>query len=422
MLKGKGVFFVFYWIISIIKSNAMNQNETDSFFKWGKKHKVFFDNRIQLNPSTNENPLPYFTSLDIIQKDTKIISIPSSFFINTKTIQTIIKNKEIKSLWKSLLDIENPYIKYHTTKEMLFIALTVETYMRTHPKKNKFYQRYKKYFKFYQYYSFDNYPLYYNEDELSFISGTNLALNINTARNSINEEISIITNDLKINSIIPEDYTRYRIFTLSNSHIIDNTTTVIPFIDLFPHDKMSPYVKWEYNNVTKSLDIITIREIPKDVVISMEAKNVPNSVSLLYYGYTVENNELVSPYIIETINKNRKKKLNLNTLEIQNDTYDIARQNFDKNIIDTYKIICSKIKGCKEKGELGAYEIMRDNVKDYLEVYDKFTPGNFNMIFYSKRKREDVKKVINIEKKLILNRVAFLNRKIELIKSENGDL
>ena len=65
---------------------------------------------------------------------------------------------------------------------------------------------------------------------------------------------------------------------------------------------------------------------------------------------------------------------------------------------------------------------MRDNVKDYLEVYDKFTPGNFNMIFYSKRKREDVKKVINIEKKLILNRVAFLNRKIELIKSENGDL
>ena len=73
MLKGKGVFFVFYWIISIIKSNAMNQNETDSFFKWGKKHKVFFDNRIQLNPSTNENPLPYFTSLDIIQKDTKII-------------------------------------------------------------------------------------------------------------------------------------------------------------------------------------------------------------------------------------------------------------------------------------------------------------------------------------------------------------
>ena len=44
----------------------------------------------------------------------------------------------------------------------------------------------------------------------------------------------------------------------------------------------------------------------------MEAKNVPNSVSLLYYGYTVENNELVSPYIIETINKNRKKKLNLN--------------------------------------------------------------------------------------------------------------
>ena len=34
---------------------------------------------------------------------------------------------------------------------------------------------------------------YYNEDELSFISGTNLALNINTARNSINEEISIIS-------------------------------------------------------------------------------------------------------------------------------------------------------------------------------------------------------------------------------------
>lgn len=417
-----GKCLVLLWIISIIESNAMNQNETNTFFKWGIKHKVFFDKRIQLNPSTSENHLPYFTGSGNIEKDTKIISIPSSLFITTKSIQSIIKTKDIKELWNSLLEIQNPYIKYPTTKEMLFIALTIETYMRTHPKKSKFYQKYKKYFKFYQYYSFDSYPLYYSEDELSFIAGTNLALNINTARNSINEEISIIKNELKIDSIIPEDYTRYRIFTLSNSHVIENSTAVIPFVDLFPYDKLSPYVKWEYNNVTKSLDIIAIKDIPKDIIISMEAKNIPNSVSLLYYGYTVDNNELVSPYIIETINKNRKEKMNMTDLDIKNDTYDIARENFDSNIIDTYKIICSKMKECIEKGQLGAYEIMRDNVKDYLEIYNKYTPGNFNINFFTKRKREDVKKVISLEKKLLLTRIAYLNRKIELIKSEKGEL
>lgn len=406
----------------IILSYQMSLSETNAIFNWGKKKKIFFHPNIFLNPSSAQSPLPYFTSTETIPVNTTIISIPTSLFININKILSLIKTKEIQELWKKTEKMENNYVKYFSTKEMFFIALTIETYMRTHPKKNKFYQKYKKYFKFYQYYSFDNFPLYYSQDELSFLSGTNFDTNIRTAKRSIEEEIKIIEKELEL-TVIPDDYIKYRIVTLANSLLIDNTTSVIPFIDFFPYDKIMPYVKWIMNNETNTLDIVSLSEIPKNSIITLEAKKLPNEISLLYYGYTVDDNYLVPPFFIEVLSENLEKKIGLNsTINIEKSDYDIARETFDKNIIDSYRTICKNVKGCELDRDLGPYDLMKQNLEDYLKIYDRFTPGNFNINFFNQRKKENVMRVIEMEKQLIKNRITFISKKLEVIKSERGEL
>ena len=57
---------------------------------------------------------------------------------------------------------------------------------------------------------------------------------------------------------------------------------------------------------------------------------------MLYYGYTVDDNYLVPPFFIEVLSENLEKKIGLNsTINVEKSDYDIARETFDKNIIDS---------------------------------------------------------------------------------------
>ena len=121
--------------------------------------------------------------------------------------------------------------------------------------------------------------------------------------------------------------------------------------------------------------------------------------------------------------ENLEKKIGLNsTINVEKSDYDIARETFDKNIIDSYRTICKNVKGCELDRDLGPYDLMKQNLEDYLKIYDRFTPGNFNINFFNQRKKENVMRVIEMEKQLIKNRITFISKKLEVIKSERGEL
>lgn len=66
---------------------------------------------------------------------------------------------------------------------------------------------------------------------------------------------------------------------------------------------------------------------------------------------------------------------------------------------------------------------MKDNLEDYLKLYDKFTDGKFNEIYYGNQKIINVKRIINMEKKLIEVRLNYLNSVInDKKKNQKQDL
>jgi hypothetical protein len=66
---------------------------------------------------------------------------------------------------------------------------------------------------------------------------------------------------------------------------------------------------------------------------------------------------------------------------------------------------------------------MKDNLEDYLKLYDKFTDGKFNEIYYGNQKIININRIINIGKKLIKVRLNYLNSVInDKKKNQKQDL
>jgi hypothetical protein len=61
---------------------------------------------------------------------------------------------------------------------------------------------------------------------------------------------------------------------------------------------------------------------------------------------------------------------------------------------------------------------MKDNLQDYLNIYDRFTDGKFNEVYYGTQKIINVKRIINLEKRLIEFRLKHLNEEINKKKLE----
>ena len=64
--------------------------------------------------------------------------------------------------------------------------------------------------------------------------------------------------------------------------------------------------------------------------------------------------------------------------------------------------------------------MMRDNLLYYKDVYQNFTDGKFNEVFYGREKIKNIKRVINLEKNLIDSRIDYLNNLIENNNNEKN--
>lgn len=413
-------------LLNLIECDKEKLNLVESLIKWSKKRKIYINPSLKLNPVDGDHNLPYFTSNEEIKTNTTLISIPKNMLITQNLITELINNNtksKYKGLWEKLLHLDNAYINYYSTKELFYMATMIEHFMRI--KKGKFYHLFGKYFDIYQYTNLDNYPIFYSKEEIDFISQTNFYDEINRALNSIENEQKILTNDLKYFSSDLEAFLKYRVLILSNSINKNNITYVIPFYDSFKRDIFENIcdAKIEYDNITQSFNIVSINNIAKNKEIVVLMKRMPNKSTLLYFGFTSENNNFIGSYPIEKLNNllRQRLKLDLNVLPI-NRTYDISDGNFINNNIESYKSLKEKIDKYKNN-PIGEYILMKDNLEDYLKLYDKFTDGKFNEIYYGNQKIINVKRIINMEKKLIEVRLNYLNSVInDKKKNQKQDL
>jgi hypothetical protein len=174
---------VFVLICLCVKlSLQLNKNETESLFKWGKNKHINYHPFISINPSSKEHSFPYFKTDGLISIEDTIIQIPSTLFISVDNILALTKNKKVRLIYEMISNHNNEFIKYNSTKEMMFISLILQQSKYLLNKNCTFYKRFKRYINIYKDSSFDNFPLLYTEDELKFLRQTNLAVSIETAK------------------------------------------------------------------------------------------------------------------------------------------------------------------------------------------------------------------------------------------------
>ena len=414
----KFIFFL-YLIQKIILFDQEKIDKVNEVLEWAKIKNITIHESLTLNPVDENHNLPFFTANDNIPINKTIISIPRNMIISQELISNFYKNKKkgkYYNLWEKILNLENDYIHYLSTKELFYMTTMIEHSMRI--KKGKFYKEFKPYFNLYEYTNLGNFPIFYSEEELNLLKGTNLFEEIKRAKESLENEEKVLYDEFNFKKADQENFLKYRVLILANSIINENRTILIPFLDLFSKDMFDDLIDVEYlyNKAMKRFVIRTTKEIKKGKEIVINSKPIPNTSALLYFGYTSEKNNVVGRFIIEVVNNIFRKRLNWDgSIKLINNSYDIGSTNYIENIIGTYQDLKMKLNDYKKK-EYGEYLLMKENIMDYLNIYSKFTDELYSKYFYGQKKINNVKRILFLEKRVLEKRINQIDNIINEIK------
>ena len=432
------------------KKNEKIQNEKDkisSILLWAKNNNIYIQENLILNKNidSSTNNFYYFSSNSSISNNTLLMKIPYNIMISKKTLSKYLnKNKKISNLWERILSLNNENLPDIYSKQLLYMAIILE-YV-TNNKKGPFYNRYEQYFEMYEYIDMDNFPVFFDEDEIYFLSPSGFGAELIKATESLKEEYLITKNELKIESSMPDSFLKYRVLSLSNSIRFNNTnlpnelntekyndTVIVPFIDCFKkkiynrNSIMAEYsfIKDERDNF--NLEIRALKDIKKGEEITIQWKKLSNQDLYLYYGFIDEENLLLPKMYVNVLNNMMKNDLgideNKNFSDIaKRDLYELNSEFIESDIVYSYKNISEQIDKYKNKKE-GRYEMMEDNLNYYLRIYDEqLTDGNINIYIRGKEKKRIIKLLMKIEKKIFKDRINYVKMLIQDIKEKKFKL
>lgn len=428
------------------EKNASHNNKIKddilSIYKWAKKNNIYINSNLQLYKNElndiNHN-FYYFKSNDTIQNNTLLLTIPSDIMISQPSLDSSFKkSKNIKfsDLWEKIFSI-NKYLSYPSAKQLFYISIILsDSVLR---QKGSFYKKYKEYLDMYEYINLDHFPLLYNLKEMIYLNNSYFGKEIKNNLKSINNEYYLIKHELDLDqTVLVDEFTKYRILSLSNSIQLKNVVYVVPFIDCFKKKVnktdgiYNAYVKIKKNkNNGIDLEIYSKKTIMQNNEIYLLWKQISNIESLLYYGFIDENNLITSEFLVELINRNYKKDLNFDELGkkynitfdelIKPKSYDLNNEFYSEYLYYSYRNISIYFDQYYHFNE-GPYLMMKDNLEYYLRLYEEmYTNELINRNIMGINKRKYVKNILALEKKLIENRMKLLDNKIRYFRKEKQE-
>ena len=442
--------FIIFIIISVISTEKKAkkkktkekkptyEEEIPSLYKWAKKNNIFISDKLTLNKNTDSSHnFYYFTSNSKIPNDTVLLKVPYDIMITQSSLEKHFQEKRSKKfsyLWDKIIENKNQYIYYFSTKQYLYMSIIIEDAINR--KKGSIYQKYQPYFDMYEYMNMDIFPVFYDEDEVKYLSTSSFGFELTQAIQSLKEEYYIINNDLQISTSMQDTFLKYRVLTLANSVSFNNTklkdrndfneTAIVPFIDCFKKAVVSINISAEYaikqdNNNNYYLEVRTTRDIPKNDEIYLKWRRLPNNECLLYYGFIERGNYLAPKFFVNTFNNLFKRDMGIDTKKEFNDImsrgrYELNTEFFDPEVVGSYYNLSKLFDKYKNKPE-GRYQMMADNLNYYLNIYNgQYTDGNINLYVKGNDKQKFIKIIMKIEKRLIQNKMNYVNSVIQDIK------
>ena len=414
------------------------EEEIPFLYKWAKKNNIYIDNKLKLNKNTDSfHNFYYFTSNQYIPNNTILLRVPYDSMISQSSLEKYFKEKRSKKfayLWDRILEIENRYISYFSTKQYLYMAIIIEDAINK--KKGPIYNKYKPYFDMYEYINMDNFPVFYDDEEIHYLTPSSFGSELEQAIESLKEEYYIINNDLKITTSMEDTFLKYRVLALANSVTFNNTkisekydandSVIVPFIDCFKKAIVSINISAIYTfkqdkNNNYYLEIKTIQEIPKNEEIYLKWQRMPNNDLLIYYGFIEKGNYLAPKYYVDVFNNLFKNDLGVDTKKTFSDVikrgrFELGTEFFETDVVRSYKNLSKLFDHYKNRPE-GFYEMMADNLNYYLQMYQgQFSDGNINLYIKGENKRKYIKIIMKLEQRLIQNKMNYVKTVIKDIK------
>jgi len=169
-------------------------------------------------------------------------------------------------------------------------------------------------------------------------------------------------------------------------------------------------------------EIRSIKDIEKDTEINLKWRKINNGECLIYYGFIEKGNYVSPKYYINLFNPMFKKDLGVDEKKdfrdiIERGRFELNSEFFNPDVVGSYKNLSKLFDKYKDKPE-GRYEMMRDNLKYYLDLYDsQFTDGYINLYIKGNEKRKYIKSIMKIERLLVKNKLNYVNTVINDIKT-----
>jgi hypothetical protein len=414
-----------------------------SILLWAKKNNIYINQKLKLNKNENSSHnFFYFTSNSSIPKGTTLLKVPYSILISQNTLYNKLianKNKKWCNIWDKIIKSENHHIIHFSIKQYLYISLILENAMDK--RRGIIYKKYEPYLNMYEDINLDNFPIFYDEDEIEYLSLSNFGSQLMRDITYLKEEYYEAKNELKITSTMLETFLKYRVLSFANSiGFINhnsmegyNESVVVPFIDCFQKiipdgaQAMAQYSMKKNDKNEYFFEIVSTKDIKNNQEISLEWKKLSNQDSLLYYGFIQKDNKLLSTFYVNVFNDIFKGDLgvdiNKNFSDIaKRDLYDINSELLESDVVQSYKNISMLFDKYKNKKE-GRYEMMVDNLFYYLNVYDKeLSEGNINLHIKGNNKRKIIKELMKIEKSNLINKINYIKSIIQDIKERNHNI
>ena len=417
-----------------------------SSLEWAKNNSIYINNKLILSKKQDRDKYYFFSADSRILNNTLLLRVPYDMMITQFSLNEIYKNsknKKFENLWDKINETKSEYIKYFSTKQLLYMAIMLENAIRK--KKGPVYKKYKEYLRMYEEINMDIYPIFYDMQEKFYLSGSNFGGQLKRATESLNEEYFISTKELNLSIPFQDEFLKSRVISLISSTDFNNSnlnytngfneTVIVPYLDCFnkvvKDEKANARfeVKGIKNTTTNLIDyyleVYSNDEIFIGGEINLKWRPFPNSELLLYYGIVEEDNPYSSKYYIDIICRKFRKDLNISEdkefKNIKKEIYELNTEFYDPNVINSYRNISLELDKYKDREE-GPYELMLDNLKTYEELYEvPLSDGNINIYINGNEKIKDVKEIMHIEKKLIKSKIQHLENVIKGIKQRNKE-
>ena len=423
----------------------------NSLLKWAEKNNIYINKNLKLNEKSSGHKFYFFSAESKIPSNTLLLRVPYSMLLTTSSFDTFFKstkNKKFQNLWEKIFSLKNEHLRFFSTKQLFYLSIIIHNMIKK--RKGVLYNKYKEYLNLYDDIDLDTYPVFYEEQEKYYLSGSSFGSQISRADRSLNEEYYLLNNVLNISAPFQDEFLKYRVLTLANSIDFNNSnfnysnnfneTVVIPFIDCFNKvvSTEKSNAKFIFNGIKNEetnytdyyLEVYSDNELILGSEIDLKWRVFPNTECLLYYGFVEEGNPLKPRYYIDLINRKFKEDLGIDEkTEIENakrgefDSYEINSEFYSPSVINAYRNITKEIEKYNKTysgKEEGPYQMMLDNLKYYLDLYNKpLTDGNINQYITRKENIENIKQIMHMEKAMVQEKVDHLEKVVAGIKLRN---